>query len=154
MKKILLALGYIAGVVVGAKFAHKNSKTTDKKSSKKSSSDIKDQALDVSKEFIQTHKNAFDELKKEYWTPQNKKLLLSKKADLMKFFDLIKAEISETVQELQENGVDAQEINKKIESIYAEKSSILKQLGTSPNVVAAKKKLTTMIRNTKKALNK
>ncbi len=153
MKKILLALGYIAGVVVGAKFAHKHVTTGAKKTTKKPT-DIKDQALDAGKEFIATHKNAFDEIKKEYWTPANKKLLLSKKADLMKFFDLIKAEITETVAELKNDGVDVEEIHQKIESIYAEKSGILKKLGNSPTVVSAKKKLATMIQSTKKSLKK
>jgi|GEM_PF-3413030 len=153
MKKILLALGYIAGVVVGAKFAHKNSQATKKKGVHKSS-DIKDQAIDVGKEFITTHKNAFDEIKKEYWTPENKKLLLSKKTDLMKFFDLIRAEVTETIAELKENGVDTEEIHKKIESIYAEKSTILKKLGNTPTAIEAKKKLSTMIESTKRALKK
>ena len=153
MKKLLIALGYIAGVVVGAKFAKKGIAASRKKTSKKSV-DIKEQALEAGKEFIQTHKNAFDEIKKEYWTPANKKLLLSKKADLLKFFDLIKSEVAETIEELKESGVDTDQIQQKIESIYAEKSSILKKLGNSPTAVAAKKKLTTMIRETKKKLNK
>lgn len=67
-------------------------------------------------------------MKKEYWTPENKRLLLSKKADLMKFLDLIKVELAETVTELKANGIDAVEIQNKIESIYAEKSGILKNL--------------------------
>ncbi len=153
MKKFLLALGYIAGVVVGAKFAQKNTPISKKKTAKKSS-DIKDQAIEAGKDFIATHKNAFDEIKKEYWTPENKKLLLSKKADLMKFFDLIKAEVAETVAELKENGVDTDEIHQKIESIYAEKSNIIKKLGKTPTAIAAKKKLTSMIQTTKRALKK
>lgn len=152
MKKILLALWYIAGVVVGAKFAHKNSPASKKKTTK--SSDIKEQAIDAGKEFIATHKNAFDEIKKEYWTPENKKLLLSKKADLMKFFDLVKAEVAETVAELKENGVDTDEIHQKIESIYAEKSNIIQKLGKTPSAVAAKKKLSAMMQSTKRALKK
>ncbi len=152
MKKILLALWYIAGVVVGAKFAHKNTSASKKKTPK--SSDIKDQAIDAGKEFITTHKNAFDDIKKEYWTPENKKLLLSKKADLVKFFDLVKAEVADTVAELKENGVDTDEIHQKIESIYAEKSSIIQKLGKTPTAVAAKKKLSTMIQSTKRALKK
>ncbi|MEI6711303.1 MAG: hypothetical protein WCK88_03635 [bacterium] len=153
MKKFLIALGYIAGVIVGAKFAHKNTPISKKKTTKKSP-DIKEQALVAGKEFIETHKNAFDEIKKEYWTPENKKLLLSKKADLMKFFDLIKAEVAETVAELKEDGVDADKIHQKIESIYAEKSSIIKKLGKTPAAIAAKKKLATMMQNTKRALKK
>ncbi len=153
MKKLLIALWYIAGVVVGAKFARKNtSGTTKKKIAKKT--DIKEQAMEAWKEFLETHKNAFDEIKKEYWTPANKKLILSKKADLLKFFELIKAEVTETIEELQESGVDTEQIHKKIESIYTEKSNILKKLWSSPAAVSAKKKLTTMIRETKKKLNK
>lgn len=153
MKKFLIALGYIAGVIVGTKFAHKDPLSSKKKATKKSP-DIKDQALDAGKEFLETHKNAFDEIKKEYWTAENKKLLLSKKADLMKFFDLIKAEVAEAVAELKENGVDTDEIHQKIESIYAEKSSIIKKLGKTPTAVAAKKKLATMMQGTKRALKK
>jgi hypothetical protein len=153
MKKILLALGYIAGVVVGTKFAHKHATKTTQKSTKKNT-DLKDQALDAGKDFIAAHKNAFDEIKKEYWTPANKKLLLSKKADLIKFVDLVKVEITDAVAELKENGVDTDEIHQKIESIYAEKSGILQKLSKTPAVVDAKKKLSTMISSTKKALKK
>lgn len=153
MKKILIALWYIAGVVVGAKFAQKHTSGSGKKKVSKKP-DIKEQAIEAWKEFLETHKNAFDEIKKEYWTPANKKLILSRKADLLKFFDLIKAEVTETIDELKESGVDTDQIHKKIESIYAEKSSILKKLGSSPTAVSAKKKLTTMIRETKKKLNK
>jgi hypothetical protein len=72
----------------------------------------------------------------------------------MKFFDLAKAEINETIAQLKENGVKTDEIHKKIESIYAEKSNIIQKLGKTPTAIAAKKKLTTMIRNTKKKLQK
>ncbi len=153
MKKLLIALWYIAGVIVGTKFAHKKAPIGKKKGVKKPS-DIKEQALDASKEFIAAHKNAFDEIKKEYWTPTNKKLLLSKKADLMKFVDLVKSEITDVVAELKENGVDTSEIHQKIESIYAEKSGILQKLSKTPAVVDAKKKLSTMMQSTKRALKK
>ncbi len=126
MKKFLIALGYLAGVLVGAKFAQKHAPMT-KKNTKKPIT-LKDQAIDAGKEILTTHQNAFNEIKKEYWTPKNKKLLLSKKADLMKFLDLVKAELAEAVAELKENGIDSIEIHKKIESIYAEKSGILKKL--------------------------
>lgn len=126
MKKFLIALGYLAGVLVGAKFAQKGAPTT-KKNTKKPTT-LTDQAMDAGKEILTTHQNAFNEIKKEYWTPKNKKLLLSKKADLLKFVDLVKAELTETVAELKENGIDAVEIHKRIESIYAEKSNILKKL--------------------------
>lgn len=153
MKKILIALWYIAGVIVGSKFADKGKSTVKSKSSK-NDNDITEQVVDAGKEFVQTHKNVFDEIKKEYWTPHNKKLLLSKKEDLMKFFDLIKDEVTDTIAELKENWIHSDEIQKKIESIYDEKSNILQKLGNSATVVAAKKKLNEMIRDTKKALKK
>jgi prophage DNA circulation protein len=127
MKKFLIALGYLAGVVVGAKYAQKNLSTTGKKGTKKSTT-LTDQAIDAGKEILTTHQNALKEIKKEYWTPENKKLLLSKKDDLMKFLDLAKMELAETISELKKNGIDAVEIQHKIESIYAEKSGILKKL--------------------------
>lgn len=127
MKKLLIALGYLAGVIVGAKYAKKGASIVQKKGTKKTTT-LKDQAMDAGKEILATHQNALKEIKKEYWTPENKKLLLSKKADLMKFFDLVKVELAETVTELKENGIDSVEIHKKIESIYAEKSGILKKL--------------------------
>lgn len=154
MKKFLIALGYLAGVIVGSKFAHKKSSSPVKGKTNKAKQDIKNQALDVGNELISTHKNAFDAIKKEYWTPTNKKLLLSKKADLMKFFDLVKAEVTETVEELKANGVDTDEIHKKIESIYAEKSGILQKLGKTPTAISTKRKLTSLINSTKKALQK
>jgi len=127
MKKLLIALGYLAGVIVGAKYATKHVTMLSKKGAKKPTT-LKDQAIDAGKEILTTHQNALKDIKKEYWTPENKKLLLSKKADLMKFFDLVKAELADTVAELKENGIDSVEIHKKIESIYAEKSGILKKL--------------------------
>ena len=72
----------------------------------------------------------------------------------MKFFDLVKAEVSETITELQANGVDTDEIHKKIESIYAEKSSVIQKLGKTPTALAAKKKLSSMMQATKRALKK
>lgn len=153
MKKLLIALGYLAGVIVGAKYAKKSTPITHKKGDKKTTT-FKDQAMDAGKEILATHQNALKEIKKEYWTPENKKLLLSKKADLMKFFDLVKAELADTVMELKENGIDSVEIHKKIESIYAEKSGILKKLWNSPTAVAAKKKLSTLVQATKKSLLK
>jgi len=127
MKKFLIALGYLAGVLVGAKFAQKHPSAADKKGAKKPVT-LKEQAIDAGKEILATHQNALKEIKKEYWTPENKRLLLTKKADLMKFFDLVKDELAETVAELKENGIDSVEIHKKIESIYAEKSGVLKKL--------------------------
>ena len=112
---------------MGAKFAQKHIPTTTKKGVKKPNT-IKDQAMDAGKEILATHQNALKEIKKEYWTPENKKLLLSKKADLIKFFDLVKAELTATVIELKKNGIDSVEIHKQIESIYTEKSGILKKL--------------------------
>ena len=87
MKKVFLLLGYIAGVLVGTKYADK---TVEKKGNKKSKETIAEQAIDAGKEVLAAHKTAFAQLKKEYWTAENKKLVLSKKKDLEKFFELAK----------------------------------------------------------------
>lgn len=99
MKKILLLLGYIAGVFVGTKYADK---APSKKGTKKAES-LAEQAIDAGKEMIETHKSAFSKLKKEYWTAENKKLVLSKKKDLEKFFALAKAELMEAGEVLKKH---------------------------------------------------
>lgn len=53
--------------------------------------------------MLETHKIAFAELKKEYWTAENKKLVLSKKKDLEKFFTLVKAELAEAGEVLKKH---------------------------------------------------
>ena len=53
--------------------------------------------------MLATHKSAFTELKKEYWTAENKKLVLSKKKDLEKFFALAKAELAEASEVLKKH---------------------------------------------------
>lgn len=125
MKKILLLLGYVAGVFIGSKYADKN---TAKKSTKKTKETFTEKAIDAGKDMIETHKAAFEKLKKEYWTAENKKLILSKKKDLEKFFTLAKAELMEAGQVLKEHGVDTDAIGTKIESIYAEKKGAIEKL--------------------------
>lgn len=77
--------------------------------------------METGKDFLESHKNAFEKLKKEYWTEENKKLVLSKKKDLEKFFKLAQGELEEAKNVLKEHGVDTDAIIEKIESIYAEK---------------------------------
>ncbi len=139
-----MLLGYVAGFVVGAKYA------TKWKTKKHAS--IKDTTIETGKEFIESHKKAFAELKKEYWTEENKKLVLSKKKDLEKFFELAKEEFAEAQEVLKKHGVDTDTITKKIESIYSEKKWLLEKLGKSPTAVSAKKKLSTLVTKIKKSL--
>lgn len=140
-------MGYLAGFVVGAKYAKTWSKNTWKW--KKGT---KEQALDVGKSFIESHKHAFEDLKKEYWTEENKKLVLSKKKDLEKFFKLAKEELSEAHKVLKKHGIDAESIGGHIESIYEEKKNLIEQLGSSPAAKAAKKKLSEIVRKIKKSI--
>lgn len=144
MKKILLFMGYLAGFVVGAKYAKEPAKKWTKKSW--------NAALDTGKDFIDSHKKAFAELKKEYWTAENKKLVLSKKKDLEKFFELAKWELMEAQEVLKKHGVDTAEIGKKIESIYVEKKWLIEKLGTTPTAKSAKRKLSTLVTKIKKSI--
>lgn len=144
MKKILLFMGYLAGFVIGAKYAKEPAKKWTKKSS--------NVALDTGKDFIESHKKAFAELKKEYWTAENKKLILSKKKDLEKFFELAKWELIEAQEVLKKHGVDAGEIGKKIESIYTEKKWYIEKLGKTPAGKSAKRKLSTLVTKIKKSI--
>ena len=144
MKKILLFMGYLAGFVIGAKYAKEPAKKWTKKSS--------NAALDTGKDFIESHKKAFAELKKEYWTAENKKLILSKKKDLEKFFELAKWELIEAQEVLKKHGVDTDEIGKKIESIYTEKKWLIEKLGKTPTAKSAKRKLSTLVTKIKKSI--
>jgi uncharacterized membrane protein len=148
MKKVFLLLGYIAGVFVGTKYADK----ALKKSAKKTNDSFADKALDAGKDMIDAHKTAFEKLKKEYWTAENKKLILSKKKDLEKFFKLVQAEIMEAGQVLKEHGVDTDAIGDKIESIYTEKKGLIEKLGKTPAAKTAKKKLSAIVTKAKKMI--
>lgn len=108
-------MGYLAGFLVGAKYAKKPEKKGGK------TKNITDTTIETGKNFIESHKKAFEELKKEYWTEENKKLILSKKKDLEKFFELAKQELMEAQVVLKKHGVDTDAIGEKIESIYTEK---------------------------------
>ena len=147
MKKILLFMTYIAGFVVGAKYAKKWSekKTTQGKN-------LVDKTVEAGQDFIESHKKAFADLKKEYWTEENKKLLLSKKEDLEKFFHLAQEEFSEALVVLKKHGLDVKAITKHVEEIYEEKKAKLEKLGKTSSAKAAKKKLTDIFTKIKKSV--
>ncbi len=119
---------------------------------KKTTENIAEQAIGVGKEMIETHKKAFAELKKEYWTAENKKLILSRKKDLEKFFTLAKDELMEANEVLKKHGVDTDAISSKMESIYSEKKSLIEKLGKTPAATAAKRKLSTLVTKIKKSI--
>lgn len=108
--------------------------------------------IETGKSFIESHKKAFAELKKEYWTAENKKLILSKKKDLEKFFKLAQEEFAEAQEVLKKHGVDTDAIGEKIESIYAEKKSLIEKLGKTPTAKTAKKKLSALVTKIKKSI--
>lgn len=113
---------------------------------------MSDSTLETGKDFIESHKKAFAELKKEYWTTENKKLILSKKKDLEKFFQLAKEELTEAQEVLKKHGVDTDAIGEKIESIYTEKKSLIEKLGKTPTAKTAKKKLSALVTKIKKSI--
>jgi hypothetical protein len=152
MKKILLALGYIAGVLVGTRFGEKTEVKSTKKTAKKSDETMADKAMEAGKDFVDAHKKAYSELKKEYWTEENKKLILSKKKDLEKFFDLVKDEFAEAQVVLKKHGVDTKAMKGKIESIYEERKDFLETLGKTPTARKAKKKLSDIVRKIRKKI--
>lgn len=137
-------MGYLAGFVIGAKYAKDPAKKWAKKTW--------NAAIETGKDFLESHKKAFAELKKEYWTAENKKLILSKKKDLAKFFELAKWELMEAQEVLKRHGVDTVEIGKKIESIYTEKKSLIENLWETPTAKSAKRKLSALVTKIKKSI--
>lgn len=134
-----LLTAYAAWVLVKGHYDKKKWWKKTKKTSDKDS--ILEQANDAGRDFLDTHRQIFEDLKSEYWTDTNKKLFQSKKQDLVNFFDLVKAEIVETAQKLKDEGFNKTDIDEKIASIYEEKKSLLKKLGATPVGQAAQKKL-------------
>lgn len=147
MKKLFVFMGYLAGFIVGAKYATKPDKKSDKKNKT-----LSDTTIEAGKDFIESHKKAYSELKKEYWTAENKKLVLSKKKDLEKFFKLAKEELGEAEKVLKKHGVDTKSIISHVEEIYQEKKWFIEQLGKSPAAKSAKKKLSEIARKIKKSI--
>ena len=143
-------MGYLAGFLVGAKYATNSPKTESKKGRKPES--FGEKTIAVGKEFVESHKHAFADLKKEYWTAENKKLVLSKKKDLDKFFALVQDEFSEAQEVLKKHGVDTKAIVRKLEEIYQDKKVYLEQLGKTPAARTAKKKLTDLAKKIKESL--
>lgn len=141
-------MGYLAWFLVGAKYATKPTKSTGKWAKK----NLADTTIETGKDFIESHKKAFAELKKEYWTAENKKLVLSKKKDLEKFFDLAREEFIEAQEVLKKHGVDTKAIGNTIESIYTEKKAAIEKLWDTPAAKTAKRKLSAFFWKIKKGL--
>lgn len=145
MKKILLFMWYLTGFIIGSKFTKKSEKKWTKKVK-----NIGESTIDVGKDFIESHKKAFQELKKEYWTEENKKLVLSRKKDLEKFFILAKQELLEAKETLKKHGINTDTISQELQSIYTSKKGFIETLWDSPTAKKAKRKLSTIVSSIKK----
>lgn len=145
-------MGYIAGFVIGSKFTKGWDKKESHKKWHKGEKNIGESTLEIGKDFIESHKKAYKDLKKEYWTEENKKLVLSKKKDLEKFFILAKNELMEAKEVLKNHGIDTNKITHEIESIYADKKNLIAKLGSSPTAKKARRKLSTLVTKIKKSL--
>ena len=120
---------------------------------KKTPKSKEEKVIELGKEFIKSHKKAFSELKKEYWTEENKKLILSKKKDLNTFLDLAKGEIAEVNEVMKKHGIDTTAIVEKIESIYQEKKWVLENFAKSPAGKSIKRKLAAYVGKIKKDIS-
>lgn len=126
MKKILVLLGYLIGIVVGSKFAKKPAKKGVKPET------IGDWAKDAGEEILSVHSRLMDRAKKEYLTDENKQFLLEKKEGLLLFLEDFKGEALEKIDELKDSGSDLTkkgeaELKKMYENraIYLEKAGNL-----------------------------
>lgn len=113
----LLALGYLAGNAVASIYWKK--KNAAKKVDFNS----------VIDDFVETHTNMIENLKKELATPENKKLFNTKKAEVIKILDSYKTKGNVLLRQLEKKGKTfANEYVKKLDALYKEKDKELSNL--------------------------
>ncbi|MCD5385220.1 hypothetical protein LRZ95_00970, partial [Candidatus Gracilibacteria bacterium] len=134
----LLAAGYVAGGIVASLFSKKKPgelKNELKKSRAEGEGDFK-VMLD---NFVDTHTNLINELKKQVLTDKNKKLLKEKKEDLLKIVDIYKKEGLKIADELKIKGKEfLVEASDNLEKLYEEKKEEIEQLKEVAPVKAKK----------------
>lgn len=134
----LLAAGYVAGWIVASLFSKKKPwelKNELKKSRAEWEGDFK-VMLD---NFVDTHTNLINELKKQVLTDKNKKLLKEKKEDLLKIVDIYKKEWLKIADELKIKWKEfLVEASDNLEKLYKEKKEEIEQLKEVAPVKAKK----------------
>ncbi len=129
-KKIfLLAAGYIAGNVVSSLYNNKKGKDvqTALKKAKKTGEDEKKVLID---NVVNTQRNFFEDLKKNFFTEENKNKILAKKDDFMVLVDTYTKDSEKFIADMKKLGKDhTATTQKKVEKMYQEaKTEITKKM--------------------------
>jgi len=124
----LLAAWYVAGWIVATLFTKKKPGEL-KKELVKSKSEWEGDFKLIFDDFIDTHKNLIEELKKQVLTDKNKELLKGKKEELLKVVDVYKSEWLKIADELKIKWKEfLVEASDNLEKLYEEKKDEIEQL--------------------------
>ena len=124
----LLAAGYVAGWIVASLFSKKKPWEL-KKELKKSREEWEGDFKVMLDNFVDTHTNLINELKKQVLTDKNKELFKEKKQDLLKIVDEYKKEGLKIVDELKVKWKEfLVEASDNLEKLYEEKKDEINQL--------------------------
>lgn len=140
-KKFLsLLTWYVLGWLVASIYSKKNSWDLEKEL-KKTHKSWEWELTVLLNNFIETHKNLLDSIKKEPFYKNNKKIFIAKKAEFLKSAGEYKIEWKELINELKLKGKDyASETYKKLEKLYESKKEELESFkDTAPEKVSVLK---------------
>ncbi|MDD3793662.1 MAG: hypothetical protein PHI37_02535 [Candidatus Gracilibacteria bacterium] len=117
----LLAAGYVAGGLI-ASFYNKKKPEQLKKELNKAKESGEGSFKVLIDNFLETHSNLLDDLKKDILTPENIAKFESHKEDVLKIIDSYKQRGNELINELKQNGKGyILVVQKKLEDLYNEK---------------------------------
>ncbi|NVP17473.1 hypothetical protein HUU51_02025 [Candidatus Gracilibacteria bacterium] len=124
----LLAAGYVAGGLIASLYNKKKPEQLKKELNKAKETGEGSFKVLVDN-FLETHTNLLDDLKKEVLTPENLAKFESHKEDVLKIIDSYKQKGNELINELKQNGKGyILVIQKKLEDLYNEKLSEIDSL--------------------------
>jgi len=127
----LLAAWYVAGWIVATLFSKKKPGEL-KKELKKSREEWEGDFKVMVDNFIDTHSNLIEELKKQVLTDKNKEVFEERKKDLLKVVDVYKKEWLKIVDELKSKWKEyLVEASDSLEKLYEEKKGEIESLKES-----------------------
>ncbi|NDK08779.1 hypothetical protein EOM39_06085 [Candidatus Gracilibacteria bacterium] len=160
MKKLFyLAMGYLAGSAVFSLYSDKKGKDLKKDIKKASENGKHDPKMVLLENFIETHKNFFNDLKDIVDTKENRQYLKDKKEEVLDLIDRYKDDSEMMIDQLKGKGKKyMSEVSEKLEEFYKEKKKegeeYLSSIGSKEDVTTFKEKLGLVYEDLKTKLKK